>query len=60
MRWIVQLLFGVAAAATVFGTAGAADLNPAAIAYTLPDKIEWKQTAPGSQQAIRRSPASML
>jgi hypothetical protein len=34
------------------GSATAGDLNPAAIAYVLPDKIEWKQTSPGSQQAI--------
>lgn len=52
MRRLIDLFFGVAASVTIFGTAIAADLNPAAIAYILPDKIEWKQTSPGSQQAI--------
>ena len=46
---------GIAIAATISGSAIAADLNPAAIAYTLADKIEWKQTSPGSQQAILAS-----
>jgi hypothetical protein len=52
MRRLIGSFFGICAAAMVFGTAQAADLNPAAIAYTLPDKIEWKQTSAGSQQAI--------
>ncbi len=52
MPRLIRLLLGAAASMVAFGTAVAADLNPAAIAYTLPDKIEWKQTSPGSQQAI--------
>ena len=52
MRSLIRLLFGMGASVTIFGSAMAADLNPAAIAYVLPDKIEWKQTSPGSRQAI--------
>lgn len=52
MRRLIGVLFGICLSATVLGTATAADLDPAAIAYTLPDKIEWKQTSPGAQQAI--------
>jgi hypothetical protein len=52
MRTLTRLLLGAMAAATISSSALAADLNPAAIAYTLPDKIEWKQTSPGSEQAV--------
>jgi len=52
MRLLIGLLFGVSVSATSLGSAIAADLNPAAIAYTLPDRIEWKHTSPGSQQAV--------
>jgi hypothetical protein len=52
MRQLIRLFFGVCASVAIFGTAIAADLNPAAVIYTLPDKIAWKQTSPGSQQAI--------
>ena len=52
MRQLIRLFFGLSASVTIFGTAVAADLNPAAVTYTLPDKIEWKQTSPGAQQAI--------
>ena len=52
MRRLIGLSFGICASVMIFGIALAADLNPAAIAYTLPDEIEWKQTSPGSQQAI--------
>lgn len=52
MRRLSGLFFSLCASATVFGTATAADLNPAAIAYILPDRIDWKQTSPGSQQAV--------
>lgn len=52
MSWLVRLVVGVSASVAIFGSAIAGDLNPAAIAYTLPDKIAWKQTSPGSQQAI--------
>ncbi len=46
MRRLVGLLFGMSASVAIFGSAIAADLNPAAVAYVLPDKIEWKQTSP--------------
>ena len=52
MRRLICLFFGVSASVTIFGTAIAADLNPAAVAYVLPDKIEWKQTSPGARQAV--------
>jgi hypothetical protein len=52
MRRLIGLLLGLCAPGMAFGTAFAGDLDPAAIAYTLPDKIEWKQTSPGTQQAI--------
>ena len=34
------------------GAARAADLNPAAVAYTLPDKIGWKVNPNGADQAV--------
>ena len=43
MHSLTHLFLGVAASATIFTSAIAADLNPAAVAFTLPDKIEWKQ-----------------
>jgi hypothetical protein len=52
MRSLTSLLLGVAVTAASFTSAIAADLNPAAVTYILPDKIAWKQTSPGSQQAI--------
>ena len=52
MRWLIRSVFGLAASAALFGTAFAADLNPAAVVYTLPDKIDWKKTGSGSEQAI--------
>jgi hypothetical protein len=52
MRVLIRLFLGMAASAAIFGSASAADLDPAAIAYILPDKIAWKQTSPGSQQAV--------
>jgi hypothetical protein len=52
MRLLIRLFLGLTAAAAVSGSVLAADLDPAAIAYVLPDKIAWKQTSPGSQQAI--------
>ena len=42
----------MALSATLFTSAIAADLNPAAVTYTLPDKIEWKQGSGRNQQAI--------
>jgi hypothetical protein len=52
MHSLTHLFLGVAASATIFTSAIAADLNPAAVAFTLPDKIEWKQGSARSQQAI--------
>ena len=52
MRLLIRLLLGLTASAALFGSAFAADLDPAAIAYILPDRIAWKQTSPGSQQAV--------
>ena len=43
MHSLTRLFLGVALSATMFTGAIAADLNPAAVTYTLPDKIEWKQ-----------------
>jgi quercetin dioxygenase-like cupin family protein len=52
MHSFSRLFLGVAASATMFTSASAADLNPAAVTYTLPDKIEWKQGSGRNQQAI--------
>ena len=52
MHSLTCLILGVAASATMFTSAIAADLNPAAVAFTLPDKIEWKQGSGRNQQAI--------
>ena len=52
MHSLIHLFLGVAASATIFTSAIAADLNPAAVAFTLPDKIEWKQGSGRNQQAI--------
>ena len=52
MHSLTHLFLGVAASATLFTNAMAADLNPAAVTFTLPDKIEWKQGSGRNQQAI--------
>ena len=52
MRSLTCLLLGAIASTTIFTGAIAADLNPAAVAFTPPDKIEWKQTSARSQQAV--------
>jgi quercetin dioxygenase-like cupin family protein len=52
MRLLIRLFFGMCASVTVFGSAMAGDLNPAAVSYVLPDKIDWKPTSPGSRQAV--------
>jgi quercetin dioxygenase-like cupin family protein len=52
MRSLTGLVFGMCASVMVFGSALAGDLNPAAVSFVLPDKIPWKQTSPGSQQAV--------
>jgi len=43
MHSLTRLFLGVAASAAMSTSAMAADLDPAAVAFTLPDKIEWKQ-----------------
>src|SRR5579862_9768642 len=62
MRSLTCLLLGVAASATMFTTtiftgAIAADLNPAAVAFTLPDKIEWKGTGRNQQAVLAGDPS---
>jgi predicted metal-dependent enzyme (double-stranded beta helix superfamily) len=52
MHSLTRLFLGAALSATMFTSAIAADLNPAAVTYTLPDKIEWKQGSGRNQQAI--------
>ncbi len=52
MHALIPLLSGVAASAAMFTSAIAADLDPAAVAFTLPDKIEWKQGSGRAQQAV--------
>src|SRR5262249_50584725 len=52
MRSLTGLLFALSALAIFSGRVTAAELNPAAVAYTLPDKIEWKPNVPGSEQAV--------
>jgi hypothetical protein len=54
MRVWSSLFVGAGAMVALFGTAIAAELNSAAVAFTLPDKIEWKSppTNAGVQQAI--------
>jgi hypothetical protein len=51
MRSLIHLLLGAIASATICTSAIAADLDPAAVVFTLPDKIEWKGTGL-SRQAI--------
>jgi quercetin dioxygenase-like cupin family protein len=52
MHLLTRLFLGVAAAATMVTNAIAADLNAAAVAFTLPDKIDWKQGSGHNQQAV--------
>jgi hypothetical protein len=52
MHSLIPLLSGVAASAAMCTSAIAADLDPAAVAFTLPDKIEWKQGSGRAQQAV--------
>lgn len=47
--WMVALL---AAAVVPLGAAKPPDLNPAAIAYTLPDKIQWRDDPMGLKAAV--------
>jgi hypothetical protein len=52
MHSLTHLILDVATAATIFSSAMAADLDPNAVAFTLPDKIEWKQGSGRNQQAV--------
>src|SRR4029450_11377487 len=52
MHSLPRLFLGAALSATMFTSSIAADLNPAAVTYTLPDKIEWEQGSGRKQQAI--------
>ena len=52
MRSLTWLLLGALASVPIASSAFAGDLNPAAVAYTLPDKIAWKSTGAGSEQAV--------
>ena len=52
MRALIHLLLGVATSVAICTNVMAADLNPAAIAFMLPDKIAWKQASARSQQAV--------
>lgn len=52
-RLLIGLLLGLAASAAIIANAAAADLDPAAVTFTLPGKIEWKQQGSGhNQQAV--------
>jgi hypothetical protein len=57
MRALTQLLFGAMASAVICTGAIAADLDPAAIAFTLPDKIEWKGTGLSRQAVMSGDPS---
>ncbi len=54
MSLLARVIGCVGTLAVMAATAGAAELNPAAVAFKLPDKIEWKSppTNAGVQQAI--------
>src|SRR5262249_24898953 len=52
MRWLTSLVLGMATLSAISGSAVAADLNPAAVAYTLPDKIPWTLLPGGNSQAV--------
>jgi hypothetical protein len=53
MSKLVATLLGVTAFALSVNASSAAELNPSAVAFKLPDKIEWKgQPGAGVQQAV--------
>ena len=52
MHSLTHLFLGMAGSATIFTSAIAADLNPAAVAFKLPDKIEWKQGSARAHEVI--------
>lgn len=51
LRWLGSVAAGMAMV-LLFGSSTAADLNPAALAYKLPDQITWVDQANGAKQAI--------
>ena len=51
LRWFGLVAAGMAMV-LLFGSSTAADLNPAALAYKLPDQITWVDQANGAKQAI--------
>ena len=48
--WLAALVFAIAASLI----SAKADLNPAALAYKLPNQIEWKDTPLGAKEAVMR------
>ena len=52
MHSLTRLFLGMAASATIFSSALAADLDPKAVTFIPLDKIEFKQGSGRSQQAI--------
>jgi hypothetical protein len=51
LRWLARVAAG-SALLLAFGSSTAADLNPAALAYKLPNQITWVDQANGAKQAI--------
>ncbi|HEX3861591.1 MAG TPA: cupin domain-containing protein [Stellaceae bacterium] len=51
-RAIRQVLLGMIMAVTLSGVAGATELNPAAVAFKLPDQIPWKTNPAGADNAV--------
>jgi len=45
-------LLGLILLSSVLLTATKADLNPAALAYKLPDQLQWKEALPGARMAV--------
>lgn len=50
-RFAQMLLLSALAAMFVAGASGAADLDPKAVTYVLPDKIQWRDNAAGTNQS---------
>jgi hypothetical protein len=47
LRWLAMIL-----AVTSLSGPAAADLNPAALVYKLPNQIQWTEALPGAKQAV--------
>jgi hypothetical protein len=52
MRFLIRLLLVVLASTATVTGASAADLDPKAVTFTPPDKIEWKKGSGRNEQAI--------